>query len=77
MTPEQIASEVLRLSVDDRKRVLTLIVDALVQPSSGTQRDKRSVLEFEGAGAHAREQREPQDAQEYINQLRSEWDHRP
>jgi len=41
MTPEQIASEVLRLSVDDRKRVLTLIVDALVQPSSGTQRDKR------------------------------------
>ena len=76
MTPEQIASEVSRLSIDDRKRVISLIVDSLVQPSSGMERHKRSVLEFEGVGAHAREQREPQDAQEYINQLRSEWDHR-
>jgi len=77
MTPEQIASEVSRLSIDERKRVISLIVDSLVLASSEMERHKRSVLEFEGVGTHAREQREPQDAQEYINQMRSEWDHRP
>ena len=40
--------------------VISLIVDSLVQASSGMERHKRSVLEFEGVGTHAREQREPQ-----------------
>lgn len=77
MTPEQVTSEVSRMSIDERKRLISLIVDSLAQPPTDKPRRKRSVLEFEGVGAHAREQREPQDAQEYINQLRSEWDHRP
>lgn len=82
MTPEQIVLEVLRLNNDERKRVINLIIDSMVPPSGELpvhkgQRGQRSVLEFEGVGAHAREQRQSQDAQDYINQLRSEWDHRP
>ena len=38
------------------------------------ERPKRSLLELEGLGA---EIREGVDAQEYVNQLRDEWDHRP
>jgi hypothetical protein len=37
-------------------------------------RKRRSLLEFEGVGA---KYATGQDAQEYVNELRSEWDHRP
>ncbi len=53
MTPEQIALEATQLSIDDRKRVISLIVDSLVERPVRTQ-PKRSVLEFEGVGAHTR-----------------------
>lgn len=35
---------------------------------------RRSILEFEGVGARYAT---GQDAQEYVNELRAEWDHRP
>lgn len=77
MTPEQIALEASQLSIDERRRVIGLIVESLTQFSDlEPRRPKRSVLEFEGIGAHAREERQPSDAQDYINQLRDEWDHR-
>ena len=35
---------------------------------------RRDILEFEGIGA---KYATGQDAQEYVNELRAEWDHRP
>lgn len=72
MTVEALKEEIRTLSVAQRKRLITLIVDTLVDSPPVR---KRSILEFEGIAAHLRD--ENVDAQEYVNQLRSEWDHRP
>lgn len=39
-----------------------------------TEKPKRSLLELEGLG---KEIWKGVDAQEYVNELRNEWDHRP
>jgi hypothetical protein len=72
MTVEALMEEIRSLPVAQRKRLITLIVDTLVDSPPVR---KRSILEFEGIAAHLRD--ENVDAQEYVNQLRSEWDHRP
>ncbi|MGI9055321.1 MAG: hypothetical protein ACR2F2_05905 [Pyrinomonadaceae bacterium] len=41
---------------------------------SENEKPKRSLLELEGLG---KEIWEGIDAQEYVNELRNEWDHRP
>jgi hypothetical protein len=67
MALETIALEIERLPVEQRKQLVMLILDSLTQPQpSKTHR----IQEFRGVGAHLRDI----DAQEYINQLRSEWD---
>jgi hypothetical protein len=62
---------VKRLPPDERKRLAEIITRA-IEPS--TQQGKRSLLELKGLGA---EIWEGVDAQEYVNELRKEWDHRP
>lgn len=62
------------LSVEQRKQLIAFIVDSLtegedIQPHP----EKRSILELSGLGAEVWEDIDPQ---EYIDQLRSEWDHR-
>jgi hypothetical protein len=70
MTLEAIAEEIRSLPVEDRKQLVMLILDTLTdQPPAKTH----SMHEFRGVGAHLRDM----DAQEYVNQLRSEWDDRP
>ena len=72
MTIETMLEEIRVLSVEDRKRLIDLIVDTLPEegsPSSETQR--HSILELRGLG---KEIWEGIDAQEYINQMRDEWD---
>ncbi len=73
LTLEDIVREVRTLPIADRKRLIGLIVDTLTdqEPSPSS---KRSILEFEGVGA---EIWRGIDAQEYVNQLRNEWDDRP
>jgi len=73
LTIEEIVREVRTLPVEERKRLIGLIVDTFTdqEPSS---LPKRSILEFEGVGA---EIWQGIDAQEYVKQLRSEWDDRP
>ena len=70
MTLEMIAEEIRTLPVEQRKQLVMLILDSLTdqQPSKTHQ-----VREFRGVGEHLRDM----DAQEYVNQLRSEWDDRP
>lgn len=72
MTFDLMVNQIKNLSIEERKQLITLLVDSLTE--TPTPRKKRSILEFEGAGKHARLDI---DAQEYINQLRSEWDDRP
>jgi hypothetical protein len=71
MTFEQIATEVQHLSIDERKRLISVIVDTLTENANTRT---RSILEFEGIGEHLQDGTDPQD---YVDRLRSEWDNRP
>ena len=71
MTLEQIASEVRRLSVEQRKQLIAVIVETLIEDKPART---QSILEFEGVGERLRT---GEDAQEYVNRLRSDWDERP
>jgi hypothetical protein len=74
MTIDAILEEIRTLSLAERKRLITAIVDTLTEQPLEPARKKRSILEFEGVGA---EMWQGIDAQEYVNQLRDEWDERP
>jgi hypothetical protein len=65
---EQIAP----LSAEQKLRLIAKIAEAL--ENEVEERPRRSIMELHGLGA---EIWRGIDAQEYVNQLRSEWDHRP
>ncbi len=76
---EEIYQQQLRsLSAEDRLRLIAILARDLAvsraEPGAGEQAAKHSVLELEGLGA---EIWEGIDAQEYVDRLRQEWDHRP
>jgi len=71
MALREIVQEARALSVEERKELIKLLVDSLTEDVPPKQ---RSLLELAGLGA---EIWEGIDAQEYVSQLRSEWDHRP
>jgi hypothetical protein len=72
MSIEALMQEIRTLPVEDRKQLITLIVDTLTE--SEQPEKKHSLLELEGLG---KEIWEGVDAKEYVNELRREWDHRP
>jgi hypothetical protein len=68
---EEIYQQQLKpLSAEDRLRLIVMLAQDLAPPG----RRERSVLELHGLG---KEIWEGIDAQEYVNSLREEWDHRP
>jgi hypothetical protein len=69
MTFATLVEEIRALPREQRKTLITLIVDSLTEPESSSS-EKPSLLDFRGVAAHLRDM----DAQEYINQLRDEWD---
>lgn len=71
MTLQELFQVVDALSLEERKQLVLHVVSTF--PSEQPVRTRRSILEFEGFAAHLRDM----DAQEYVNQLRSEWDDRP
>jgi hypothetical protein len=71
MTLEQITMEIRHLSVEQRKQLISVIVDTLTEDKPAKT---RSILEFEGIGERLRT---GEDAQDYVNRIRSEWDERP
>lgn len=71
MTLEAIVQEIQQLSVDERKRLVHIIVDTLTESVPPVV--KRSLLELEGLG---KEIWQGIDAQSYVNELRNEWDER-
>ncbi len=62
------------LSHDEQLKLLAKIAEELANDKKeNEQPKKRSLLELEGLGA---EIWEGIDAQEYVNELRNEWEHR-
>ena len=63
------------LSPEHRRRLLAIITRDLTRlPDESSEVKTRSLMELEGLGA---ELWEGVDAQEHVNELRAEWDHRP
>lgn len=60
------------LTVEQKLRLIAKIAEEL--ECEVEERPKRSIMELHGLGA---EIWKGIDAQEYVNQLRAEWDHRP
>ncbi len=73
MTIQEMIREARTLSVEERKQLIKALVDIVNEPEAENPK-KRNLLELAGLGADIWE---GIDAQEYVNQLRSEWDHRP
>lgn len=72
MSIAEILEEIRALSLEERKKLMKLMVDTLAEDPE--PQHKHSIMELAGLGA---EIWEGVDAQEYVDQLRSEWDHRP
>jgi hypothetical protein len=73
MTIAEILRQAKKLSGQERKELVKLLVDSL-DVSEAPPRQQRRLSELRGLG---KEIWEGIDAQEYVNQLRSEWDERP
>ena len=58
----------------ERLRLVSVAAHELASEEATERPRRRSILELHGLGA---EIWEGVDAQEYVNQLRQEWDHRP
>ncbi|MCX7969608.1 MAG: hypothetical protein N3B10_14130 [Armatimonadetes bacterium] len=59
---------------DERLKLLAMIAQDLAAEAKVEEQPKHSLLELEGLGA---EIWQGIDAQEYVNELRKEWEHRP
>ena len=64
------AEQIKPLPATERLRLLAVIARDLAPE----EKELHSIMELEGLGA---EIWEGVDAQEYVNELREEWDHRP
>lgn len=73
MTMAEILQQAKTLSVHERKELVKLLADALEIPDGAPRRPRR-LSELRGLG---KEIWRGIDAQEYVNQLRREWDERP
>ena len=63
------------LSNTEQIKLLAKIAEELANGEEGTESNKkRSIMELHGLGG---EIWEGIDAQEYVNELRNEWEHRP
>ncbi|MDQ7025025.1 MAG: hypothetical protein Q9P01_01400 [Anaerolineae bacterium] len=71
MTVQEMVQEIPSLSIEDRKLLISVLVDSIIE-SAGLK--KRDILEFAGIGL---ELYDGTDAQEYVYKIRSEWDNRP
>jgi hypothetical protein len=74
-TAEQVyEQQIKQLSATERLRLVEIIARDLATTTLTGMPRQRSLLELEGLGAEIWQET---DAQEYVNELRKEWDHRP
>ncbi len=76
MTIGEIVQKAKALSQQEQKELIKLLVDALAVdvPSEPAPQKRHRLSDLRGLGADAWQ---GIDAQEYVNQLRDEWDTRP
>jgi hypothetical protein len=75
MTVAEIMEQAKTLSAQERKELVKQLVDTFdTSATTAPAQEKHSILELAGLGA---EVWKDIDAQEYVDQLRSEWDKRP
>lgn len=76
MTVAEIVEKAKALSQQEQKELIKLLVDALAvdAPSERAPQKRHRLSDLRGLGA---EIWQGIDAQEYVNQLRDEWDARP
>lgn len=72
MTFEDMVHWVHQLTMDERKQLISLLVDSLTEPQF--EEKTHTILEFEGIAAH---QADNEDPQQYVKRLRQEWNDRP
>ncbi len=80
LTPEmeqRLREKAKRRGLETKAYAQTVMLHDLAQPE--TEQPKHSIMELHGLGAGLwkNEKGELIDAQEYVNELRREWDHRP
>jgi len=68
------AREIKPLPPGDRLRLLVLVAKELADDSGPRESRKRNIMDLHGLGA---EIWKGVDAQEYVDELRKEWDERP
>jgi hypothetical protein len=83
MTLQNMLQEIPSLTIAERKQLIHALVDSLGEP---VVKKQRNILEFAGIGAELHSITELAglgaetwsgvDAQEYINEIRKEWDER-
>lgn len=72
-TAEEIYQQYVKpLPNSEKLRLIAAVSNDLVEAE--TEKPKRSIMELRGLG---KEIWEGIDAQEYVNELRNEWEHRP
>ncbi len=72
MTLEQLYDQHIKvLSKSEQLKLIALISQQLAKKRKSAKRKQRSLMELEGLGA---EIWQGIDAQEYVNQMRDEWD---
>lgn len=76
MTAKEIYEQLVKhLPPEERLQLIEMVnKDLAARPPDEPEKNKRSLMELHGLGA---EIWEGIDAQEYVNELRKEWDHRP
>jgi hypothetical protein len=74
MTFEAIAEEIRHLSIDERKRLITLLVDSFTEDIPSDAEQIYDIMDFAGIGRHLYD---GTDAQDMVNEIRREWDDRP
>jgi len=73
MTIDTMMTIIRAMPVDERKRLISLIVDSLTEAEGSSAGQPHRLLDYEGAGA---ELWAGVDVQAYLNGLRDEWDRR-
>lgn len=73
MIVQELFEQARMLSAPERKHLAILLIDTLDLPPDTTPRKTHSILQLAGLG---KEVWAGIDAQAYMDQLRSEWDHR-
>lgn len=69
---QHIITEARQLPQKERIQLMHELVDMIDEkPTDESEYSQKSLLDFRGVGAHAYD---GTDAQEYVNQLRDEWD---